>query len=68
MLYSNPTGDTIIAPDGAPVSWDRFTPENLTYLKIAYEPVQDKDYRQKEYAFWAEYLQYLTDGIPFAGK
>lgn len=42
--------------------------ENLTYLNIRYQPMHDKDYRQKEYSFWTEYLQYLTDGIPFAGS
>ena len=38
------------------------TRENLTYTVLKLQPEVKKDYRQKDYAFWTHYLNYIVFG------
>ena len=64
----NPTPEAVGPEDGAKVIWPPLTRDNLTYTLLSRVPEVKVNYRQKDYAFWTEYLNYIVFGTDFAAR
>ncbi len=63
----DPTPEPVDAPnDLGEHIWDPYTFENTNYFYISNITVyQDQQYRQRDYAFWDEYMRYVAgDAFP----
>ncbi len=50
--------------DLGPVTWEPFVFDDMNYLYINNESVVvGKEYRQKDYAFWTEYIAYIIRDV-----
>ena len=65
IYFSNPTPEPVLGPDNTEVVWSAFSNEQLNYLHMEAEPEVKQNYRQKDYAFWTEYIDYLVNGNEF---
>ena len=63
FTFSDPTPEPVEAPQGfGPVTWPALTEDELNYFWIHIDDVEPRiNYRQKEMAFWREYMSYLID-------
>lgn len=61
--YNDPTPEPVKAPfNDTMTTWDRFSwDDGLKVLWLDAEISTLTDYRQRDYAFWREYLSYITD-------
>ncbi len=67
IFLRNPTPEPVDAPnDLGEHIWDPYTFENTNYFYISNITVyQDQQYRQRDYAFWNEYMRYVAgDAFP----
>ena len=64
LFKRNPTPNPVQGPNNE-VIWPKFdaAAEALTYLLIQETSAALRDYRQPEYAFWTEYINYLMYGV-----
>ena len=63
----NPTPSPVTPPVGdlEPVTWSRFTPDDLTYMWLGTDVVENrKNYRQDYYALLQYYYPLLAFGDP----
>ena len=60
-----PTPEPIGPGDKSTISWQPFNQNNLTFAYLSSDPEVKIDYRQKDYAYWREYLRYITHGETF---
>ena len=60
---SNPTPEPVDAPQGyGPITWPQLTENELNYMWIHLDDVEPRiNFRQKEMAFWREYMSYIVD-------
>jgi len=58
--YGNPTPEPVAAPDGSQTEWKKFTADDQNYLYINNTMEYRKDYNQQNFAFWREYMGYIT--------
>ena len=45
--------------DDVRIVWPTYRTGNYSYAWLDYLPRTERDYRQKEYAYWSQYLRYL---------
>ena len=64
-LCSNPTPDPVGVEGSTDITWPLFTPSNRTYAHLSEAPDVRLNYRAKNYAFWTNYLRYITHGEDF---
>ena len=65
-IARNPTPTPVERPFGAgPITWDAFGSE-LNYISMYRDVAMEREYRQKNHAFWTEYMTYVSkiDPIP----
>ena len=67
--FSNPTPEPVEAPLGhGPITWPALTEDELNFIWIHLDDVETRiNYRQKEAAFWREYMSYVVDRELLAG-
>ena len=66
IIYSNPIPDIFDGPQNRQILWPTLTNEQLSYLHLTPHPEVQLNYRQKQYAFWTEYINYLIYGDMFS--
>ena len=60
MYFRNPTPQPVETPfGGGPITWEAFGSE-MKYINMYREVSIQKEYRQKNHAFWNEYLPYVS--------
>ena len=67
MFLRNPTPETKGPIEESQFIWPQLSLTNLTYAYISSNPDIRIDYRQKDFAFWAYYMPYITHGKIFEG-
>lgn len=60
MKFSDPTPEPVPAPDGGQTTWEKFSLEKLNYLDINNTVELKQDYNQQNFAFWRDYISYIT--------